>query len=191
MRIKALAAATAALTLVACSSPTAATSTDEMVALRVQHGLPECPRTDPGATAIPDGLPATELPCLGADQLVNLAGLERKPTIINFWAQWCVPCREEAPFLREGLAEFKGVNFLGINYDDPKPTWAVEFAGVVGWTYPHAVDTQKTLRTSMSVPGLPATYFVAADGTIAGVHAGQLESTDQLRELAQRYLGVS
>lgn len=199
----ALAVALAVVALAACSpaasgpsadsvapAETAATAPADLAALREQFGLPDCPATDAAAAPVAGGLPQTALPCLGGDTTVNLAGLPRTPTIINLWAQWCGPCREEAPFLREGLAELDGVSFVGVNYNDPKPDWAVEFAGLVGWVYPHVMDQDKTLQVPLRVPGLPTTYFVDADGRITGVHAGPLESTEQLRELATTYLGV-
>lgn len=195
----ALAAGLAVVALAACSpasdpsaapAETAATAPADLAALRERFGLPGCPATDAAAAPIPGGLPQTALPCLGGDTVVNLAGLPRTPTIVNLWAQWCGPCREEAPFLREGLAELDGVSFVGVNYNDPKPDWAVEFAGLVGWFYPHVMDQDKTLQVPLRVPGLPTTYFVDADGRIAGVHAGPLESTEQLRGLATTYLGV-
>lgn len=192
-----IAALGAAALLAACTpseqpTPTEPASTPpDLAALRVEYGLPDCPDTDPAAQQIDGGLPRTDLACLGSDKRVNLAGLERTPTIINVWAQWCGPCREEAPFLREGLAELDGVSFLGIDYNDPLPDWAIEFAGRVGWIYPHVVDQDKTLQVPLKVPGIPSTYFVDAEGRIAGVHAGPIESTEQLTELAAEHLGVS
>ncbi|MBB1508430.1 TlpA disulfide reductase family protein [Tessaracoccus sp. MC1756] len=198
MRIRsAIAALGAALLLAACTpgpstTPTApATPPPDLAALRVEYGLPDCPDTDPAAEQVDGGLPHTQLTCLGSDKTVNLAGLERTPTIINVWAQWCGPCREEAPFLREGLAELDGVAFLGVDYNDPLPDWAIEFAGLVGWFYPHVTDQDKTLQVPLKIPGIPSTYFIDADGKIAGVHAGPIESTKQLQDLAARYLGVS
>lgn len=189
-------AAGLALALAACGGPTTlpshtVTPAPDLAALAEQYRLPACPETDPDAPAVDGGLPHTALPCLGSGESVNLAGLPRTPTIVNVWAQWCGPCREEAPHLREGLAELDGVSFVGINYNDPKPDWAVEFAGLVGWLYPHVVDQDKELRVPLRVAGIPTTLFVTADGAIAGVHAGPLESTAQLKELAAEYLGAS
>lgn len=169
----------------------ASTSPADLEALRIGYGLPDCQVTDPEASQIEGGLPKTALPCLGSEMVVNLAGLPRTPTIINLWAQWCAPCRAESPYLRAGLAKLDGVSFIGINYDDPQPDWALEFADLVGWDYPHVMDQQKQLQVPLKVPGLPTTYFVGADGRIAGIHAGELESEEQLMDLAHRYLGVT
>ena len=192
-----LVAAAATLWLVACA-PTVPTGMpasppvpqQRLEELRVGYGLPDCPTTDPAAEQIDGGLPRTALLCLGSDTVVNLAGLPREPMIINLWAQWCAPCREESPYLRAALADLEGVTFLGINYDDDKPDWALEFADLAGWTYPHVMDRDKTLRVPLKIPGVPTTYFVAADGRIVGTHAGVLESTQQLKDLSARYLGV-
>ena len=192
-RLLALVAAT--LALAACS-PTAETSQApssapaDLAQLRLEYGLPDCPVTDPATLQVADGLPQTKLTCLGSETAVNLAGLERKPTIFNLWAQWCGPCREESPYLRAGLAELDGVAFVGVNYNDPRPEWAIEFAGLVGWKYPHVIDADKSLQVPLRVPGLPTTYFVDADGRIVGVHAGPFESTEQLLAMADDYLGV-
>lgn len=164
-------------------SPTAS-----LAELRVQYGIPECPDSDPDAVPVDGGLPATELECLGTDQVVNLAGLPREPMVINLWAQWCAPCRLEAPYLREAAAAHPEVTFLGIDYNDPKPDWALEFASLVEWDYPHAMDMDKTLRTELQVPGIPMTILVDAEGRIVARHPGVLESTEQLDQLIEEHL---
>lgn len=194
---KAVASLAAALLLAACATtppqpttPSSSASAAELAALRERFGLPDCPVSDPDAKQIPGGLPETHLTCLGSSREVNLAGLAREPMIINVWAQWCAPCRQESPFLRAASERLDGVTFLGINYDDDKPDWALEFASLARWDYPHVVDRAKTLQAPLKVPGVPTTYFVAADGTIAGVHPGVIESEQQLLDLAHTYLGA-
>lgn len=194
-------AAVAVLAVSACSGPApagpapeappSASATADLNALREEYGLPECPDTDPAADQVADGLPKTALPCLGTDQLVNLAGLPREPMVVNFWAQWCGPCREESLFLTEAAEAEEGVSFVGINYQDPQPDWAIEFAGLVGWTYPHIQDMERTLQTSLQVPGLPITLFVDADGRVVGRHLGGIASTEELRELIDEHLGAA
>lgn len=189
-----------ALMLSACSpaapepvpSPTSSSIVvADLASLRLQYGLPECPETNPDTEQVADGLPRTALPCLGTDQVVNLAGLPREPMVLNFWAQWCGPCREESLFLTEAWESAEEVSFVGINYQDPQPDWAIEFAGLVGWKYPHVQDMERSLQSSLKVPGLPVTLFVAADGRIAGRHVGGIQSTQELRDLIDEYLGAS
>lgn len=156
--------------------------------LRVEYELPECPETDPAISGVEGGLPQTELACLGTDQTVNLAGLPRRPMVVNLWAQWCAPCRAEAPFLRGALQKYDDVDFLGINYMDPQPDWAIEFAGLVDWNYPHVMDQDKTLQKELGVPGIPMTLFVDADGLIQHRHPGQFESQEQLDALIEEHL---
>ncbi len=168
----------------------AATVTADLDALRQQYGLPECPDTDPSAVAILNGLPATELSCLGTDQVINLAGLPREPMVLNFWAQWCAPCRVESPYLREAFQQETDVFFVGINYQDPQPDWALEFAALAEWEYPHIQDMERTLQVPLKIPGLPVTLFVAADGEVVGRHVGGIESTEQLLGLIDQHLGA-
>lgn len=191
---KGLAALAAPLLLLAgCTSPqpqdtTPPASAAELEALRVQYEIPDCPATDPAAEPVSNGLPRTELQCLGSDVTVNLAGLERRPTVVNFWAQWCGPCRQEAPFLREVSQSTDEVAFVGINFDDPEPAWALEFAGLAEWRYPHVADPAGDLRSKVGVPGLPMTLFVDGNGEIVEHHFGVIESREELEALIAEHL---
>ncbi|NHB85419.1 TlpA family protein disulfide reductase [Tessaracoccus sp. HDW20] len=151
-------------------------------------GCPTAPTPTPTPARSREGCPSRRSCASGATRW-STSRAPRTPTIINLWAQWCEPCRAESPHLRSALADLEGVSFIGINYDDPQPDWAIEFASLVGWEYPHVMDMDKELQIPLKVPGLPTTYFIDADGRIAGVHAGQLSSEQQLLDLASDYLG--
>lgn len=192
-RPRTLVVALLALGVAACGGgdpePTPSPSpTADLGALRVEYGLPECPETDPAAVAVDGGLPQTSLPCLGTDQMVNLAGLPRKPMVVNLWAQWCGPCREESPWLRTAFQQHPDVAFVGINYNDPKPDWALEFASLAGWRYPHVQDIDKSLQAELGVPGIPMTLFVAADGRMVHRHPGVLTGQEELDALIEEHL---
>lgn len=159
---------------------------------RKQAGIADCPTSKSGVAARADGLPDLVLQCLGGDSAVRLSGLRGKPMVINLWAQWCAPCREESPWLRQFAQQSKGkVMMLGINYNDPRPELAVEFASLVGWRYPQLQDPDRRLSTVMSVPGLPMTLFVDADGVVVHRVTGKLQSFDELVQLTRDKLGVS
>lgn len=163
-----------------------------IVAARKQAGIGDCPKSSSTVPARSDGLPDLELECLGGDSTVRLAGLRGKPMVINIWAQWCPPCREESPYLRQFQKASKGkLVLLGIDYDDPRPELAVEFAGLVGWKYPQLADPERRLSSAMSVPGLPTTLFVDADGKLVHTVAGKLQSYDELVQLTRDELGIS
>ena len=165
----------------------------DLVAVREQAGIADCPVvTGPVPTPLADGLPNLTLDCLGSERTLNLAALRGTPTVINLWAQWCPPCRAEAPHLRE-FSEAAGdrVLMLGIDYADPQPDWAIEFAGLVGWTYPHLVDPDRRTLPGLRVQGIPMTLLVDADGRIVHRFSGALSSTRQLKDLVAEHLGVT
>ena len=119
---------------------------------------------------------------------VRLSDL-RGPLMINVWGSWCGPCRAEAPFLAEA-GRSSAVRVLGIDYPDV-PEAAVQFAGAAGWTYPQLYDADLVVRSRLQVTALPQTFFVRADGTVAGRHPGPFTSRQELDELSRRYLGVA
>jgi cytochrome c biogenesis protein CcmG, thiol:disulfide interchange protein DsbE len=154
-------------------------------------GIEDCPRSDPAVATVASGLPDVVLSCLGGGREVRLAGLRGRPMMINIWAQWCQPCQEEAPFLAEvANANDSDLMILGIDYEDPRPDRAIEFARVLAWQFPQLVDQEKVLAGPLQIAGPPQTFFVRADGTIAGRHIGPFRSAGQIREQAREYLGV-
>jgi thiol-disulfide isomerase/thioredoxin len=122
---------------------------------------------------------------------MRLAGL-RGPMIVNFWAQWCPPCRSEAPNLREfnKLATGK-VTLVGIDGNDPREDYAVEFAAIESWTYVQLYDPDKKSMAPLGLNSLPHSLFIDANGVIVYHQVGAFGSVDQMRQLTQQYLKVT
>ena len=173
-------------------SPSRAPDSDGLAAAKQAAGIADCPASDRQVPAVKDGLPDAVLPCLGGGRDVRLAGLRGRPMIVNVWAQWCGPCREEAPFLADvASAGRSDVLVLGIDHADNDPARALEFARVASWRYPQIQDQDLVLRRDLQVAALPQTLFVRADGTLAHRHRSPFRSAEQIRELSQRHLGVT
>jgi thiol-disulfide isomerase/thioredoxin len=173
------------------TAPLAQPSTVELARQKKAAGIADCPTSDPAAPAIEGGLPDVVLSCLGGGRDVRLAGLRGEPTLINVWAQWCGPCRQEAPFLTEVAAQDQGeLQILGVDFVDPQPGLAIEFAQRSRWRYPQLADPDKALGAPLQIAGPPQSLFVRADGTIAYRHSGAFTSAGQIRRLASEHLGV-
>jgi cytochrome c biogenesis protein CcmG/thiol:disulfide interchange protein DsbE len=94
-------------------------------------------------------------------------------TVVNVWASWCVPCREEAPLLMR-LAQDKRIRVVGINYKD-KPDTARRFIGLYGNPFAAAgVDESGRSAMDWGVYGVPETFLVGRDGRIAFKLIGEI-----------------
>jgi cytochrome c biogenesis protein CcmG, thiol:disulfide interchange protein DsbE len=112
----------------------------------------------------------------GADGLTR-KDLDGRVTLINFFASWCVPCREEQPALM-ALAKRRGVTLDGIAYKD-KPEESRRFLNRFGDPYAHiGVDFSGTTGVDFGVYGVPETYIVDAAGRIRYRHVGPLTAED-------------
>lgn len=120
-----------------------------------------------------DQLPALELPCLVPGPALNLADLGGKPVLINLWATWCGPCREEMPILQAAhVRHGENIALLGVDTKD-NPERAAAFLQEVGVTYPQVVDLDgRLLSEHLRVPGLPVTVVLDAEGGVVKKHVG-------------------
>ncbi|RBY92491.1 TlpA family protein disulfide reductase [Blastococcus sp. TF02-8] len=134
-----------------------------------------------------DALSSLTLPCLGPGPDVALDRLTGRPTLVNLWATWCLPCREEMPLLQEAYARHgQDVRFLGIDTQDD-PEAAAAFLSDLGIGYPHAVDAEAELLRELGVRGLPVTLAVDEQGRVVDRRVGQL-TPEGLQELMNSLL---
>lgn len=118
----------------------------------------------------------------GADS-VTLDELDGKTVVLNFWASWCQPCREEMPAL-QAMSEVSAddVVFVGVGAKSDDQADAEAFAGEFGITYPIGRDTAGgdalggQIEQDYGVPGFPATFFITPDGLIAEVIFGAIDT---------------
>jgi cytochrome c biogenesis protein CcmG/thiol:disulfide interchange protein DsbE len=100
-------------------------------------------------------------------QEISLSSLQGNVTVLNFFASWCVPCREEAPDLEETWQAYQdqGVQFVGIAYKDAKSR-AQAFLAEFGTTYPSAVDPANRTARAYGVTGVPETFIIDRQGRL-------------------------
>jgi cytochrome c biogenesis protein CcmG/thiol:disulfide interchange protein DsbE len=118
-----------------------------------------------------------------SDRRLDLAELRGTPVVLNFWASWCDPCREEAPLLErvwKRERERGEVLFLGLDQQDLSED-ARAFMREFGMTYPVVRDGSNGTSRDWGVTGLPETWFVSADGKVTGHVIGVIDQ-QQLAE---------
>ncbi len=109
----------------------------------------------------------------------TLSKLRGKVVIINFWASWCPPCRDEAPYLEQTWRKYKdqGVVFIGVDYADTEKA-ALAYMKEFDITYFNGPDLGTRIAQSFSIKGVPETYFVDRDGTLRGNRIGPLKEPE-------------
>ncbi len=112
---------------------------------------------------------------------VSLSQFRGQPVLINFWASWCVPCREEMPELIRAYEAHKAEGFmvLGVNltYSDSLPDIQA-FINEFNITFPVLLDTDGTVAQRLyQTPGIPTSIFINRDGTIARIQVGVMNAS--------------
>ena len=165
--------------------------TPQLREMKADAGVEPC---RPGTgESVAGGLPEVTLHCLGGGDDVDLSTL-RGPMVVNLWASWCEPCREEMPILQRFHERYGDrVAVLGIDYQDTQPVGAMELVEDTGVTYPLLADPQSALDGATPLPrlnGLPFLAFVDADGKVVHREFVAIDSEQQLLDLVDRHLGI-
>ncbi len=100
---------------------------------------------------------------------LSLSNFKGKAVVLNFWASWCDPCKEEAPLLESAWkrmqAQGKDVVFLGIDFQDSSNN-GISFLQQYSITYPAVLDADGSVASKYSVTSLPVTIFINRNGTV-------------------------
>lgn len=114
-----------------------------------------------------------------------LSAAAGKPAVVNFWASWCVPCRQEAPMLSRVSQELAGrAEFYGVIYND-RPADAQRFNDQYGLIYPALLDPGSKTAISYGVGKLPITFVVDRGGQVVYIKDGPIEESE-LRAALQK-----
>lgn len=172
-------------------SDASSASDHELAALKAAAKIEDCPPSDAKAPA-DDALPDVELDCLGGGRPVRLSGLAGKPTVINLWASWCTPCRDELPLLARADREYGDrIRVIGIDVADAAPEAALRLADRSGVTYPQLVDRAGRTRAALRFTGLPLTVLVDAQGRMVFTERAPFRSYADVTAAIRRHLGVA
>lgn len=142
---------------------------------------------DPGlvrSVLIGKPAPAFALPTLEGAGVPGFetATLTGEPTVVNVFASWCIPCRDEHPLLERLKAE-TGVRLYGINHSDAREN-ALAFLAELGNPYDAiGVDADRRVSIDWGVYGVPETFVVDANGVIAYKHVGPITPRSMAAEV--------
>jgi peroxiredoxin len=120
--------------------------------------------------------PDFEVPLLGQDGSIRLSQFRGQGVVINFWASWCHPCRQEMALLESSWRTFQdeGIVFVGVNVWD-KEAEALAFLDESGVTYLNGSDFDGEVAELSSLQGVPTTLFISPDGRLKHTIYGLLE----------------
>jgi cytochrome c biogenesis protein CcmG/thiol:disulfide interchange protein DsbE len=143
------------------------------------------------AALLEDGKPVAApdftLQRLDTDGELALSSLAGKAVVLNFWASWCVPCKDEAPILQDAWERYRnrGLVVLGVDSQDFRAD-ARSFMRRYGLTYPNVYDGKGSTLGRYGVTGFPETYFVGRDGKLVAERiVGGLDSEANRRRFAE------
>jgi cytochrome c-type biogenesis protein len=117
-----------------------------------------------------------------AGNAISLAALRGKTVLLNVWATWCAPCKEEIPYLEKLHGEYsgRGLEIVGVSVDARGEEKKIEgFARDLSMTYPVWLDPDQRVMSSFLAIGVPASYLIDRDGILRWRHLGVLRPSDE------------
>ncbi|HEU0022848.1 MAG TPA: TlpA disulfide reductase family protein [Dehalococcoidia bacterium] len=121
-------------------------------------------------------------------EVLELADLQGKVVLVDFWASWCAPCRQEAPVLQQVYREYAGrpVEFVGVDIWDRRED-ANQYVQDFAVPYPNGVDESGVIAIDYGVRGIPEKFFIGRDGLVHRKFVGPIHA-DALRAVLDELL---
>lgn len=146
----------------------------------------------PAGATVATQAPAPDFTLKGADgRNLRLQEQRGQVVLVNFWATWCGPCRQEMPHLNRLYDKYRnsGFTLLAVNIDDD-PRTAMATAAKMGLRFPVLLDTDKTVSKRYDLGSMPATVLIDRDGKVRYLHRGyrdgmELSYEQQIRDLVK------
>lgn len=165
----------------------AAEQTDSGVAKQSGRGSgqPDLAAGIPTGTEV--GQMAPDFTLTGIDgKKVTLSSFRGRPVMLNFWATWCPPCKQEMPVIQKFFAgRGREMQVLAVNLmvREKSPERVKEFLKANGYTFPVLLDEKNDVAKQYLIRYIPTTYFIDQRGIIRGLHTGPLTA-----EMLDQYL---
>jgi len=120
--------------------------------------------------------PDFEMESFNSAAPIALADYKGQGVVLNFWATWCHPCQEEMPALESAWQKYKdqGIVLVGVNSSDNEEQ-ILAFLEEYGVNYPNGSDLDSEVSQLYQIQGLPTTWFIAGDGSVAKIVYGPLD----------------
>jgi cytochrome c biogenesis protein CcmG/thiol:disulfide interchange protein DsbE len=136
--------------------------------------------------------PEFDLPRLDRQGRLTFSSLRGKAVVVNFWASWCIPCRDEAPVLEQTYRRYRdqGLVVLGIDVNDFRAD-ARRFMEKYGLTYPVVYDGKGSTVGKWGVTGFPETFFVDRSGKLVGERISGAVDIERNRDAFERGVALA
>jgi thiol-disulfide isomerase/thioredoxin len=127
-----------------------------------------------GPVSVGEHVPAFVVHRMKGGSTIDLGTLKGKVVLLDIWASWCGPCKEEMPLLDDmaGRLKDKGIEFIAVSIDEEKAMAEAFLAARPQWTLMVAHDPQGKLPELLQPPKMPTSYLIDAQGIVRYINAG-------------------